>query len=148
MALCHLKHSELSADKQSYKGRIVFRGDNVTDQEGYLAVFSEQGSSASHMAAGKMLDAIARFPGMYGEEADASSAYTQAELGGPPTWITLPKNQWPKEWHGKYDDSDPPVVRLRLSLYGHPLAGLYWEKHCRAKLLSVGFEPVEGWECL
>ena len=41
------------------------------------------------MAAGQMLDAIARFSGMYGEEADASSAYTQAELGGPPTWILL-----------------------------------------------------------
>ncbi len=25
MALCHSKHSELSADKQSYKGRIVFK---------------------------------------------------------------------------------------------------------------------------
>ena len=35
-----------------------------------------------------------------------------------------------------------------LSLYGHPLAGLYWEDHCRKAILKCGFEPVLGWECL
>ena len=34
------------------------------------------------------------------------------------------------------------------ALYGHPLAGLYWEKHCRQILLDFGWEPVKGWECL
>ena len=51
MALCHIKHSELAESLQKYKGRVVFRGDNVRDESGYLAVFSEQGTSASHMAA-------------------------------------------------------------------------------------------------
>ena len=57
---------------------------------------------------------------------------------------------WPKEWHGKYDAKGPgrPVVRLTLSLYGHPKAGLYWEKHCKKTILAAGFKPVQGWECL
>ena len=53
MALCHLKNSELAVALQAYKGRVVFRGDGVTDEDGYYAVFSEQGTSSSHMAATK-----------------------------------------------------------------------------------------------
>ena len=76
MALCHLKHAELAKEIQRYKGIIVFRGDDVTDKEGYYAVFSEQGTSASHMTATAMIDAIARMPGCKGLDADAVSAYT------------------------------------------------------------------------
>ena len=59
-ALCHEKHSELQLDDPEFKGRVVFRGDIVRDNDGYYAVFSEQGTSSSHMAATKFLDAIAR----------------------------------------------------------------------------------------
>ena len=64
--LCHIKHSELAEIYRVYKGRVVFRGDNIKDEDGYLAVFSEQGTSASHSSAAKFLDAIAHFPGMDG----------------------------------------------------------------------------------
>ena len=37
---------------------------------------------------------------------------------------------------------------LRLNLYGHPLAGLYWERHCEKALYACGFKPARGWECL
>jgi hypothetical protein len=97
------------------------------------------------MAAAKFLDATSCFDDMDGEESDASGAYTQSTLGGPKTWISLPKNRWPKSWIGKYTD---PVVELRLSLYGHPLAGLYWEKHSKERIISCGFKPVPSWECL
>ena len=143
--LCHVKHSELSKDKHSYKGRVVFQGNNVRDEEGYAAVFSEQGTSASHIAAAKWLDAISRMPGNDGEDSDAMGAYTQAEFQGEETWVSMPRERWPKAWIGKYHN---PVVRLRLNLYGHPLAGLYWEKHCRSAILKCGFRPVTGWECL
>ena len=86
-------------EKQVYKGRIVFRGDNVRDEEGNLAVFSEQGTSASHLEAAKMMDALARAfcdeGECHGEEADAIGAYTQAPLGGPETWITILKEYLP-----------------------------------------------------
>ena len=144
MSLCHEKHSEIKKDKPIYKGRVVFRGDNVRDESGYLAAFSEQGTSASHMAAAKMLDAISRLPDCDGENADATSAYTQSTLGGPATWIRLPRDRQPTSWR-KFRD---PLCRLRLSLYGHPLAGLYWQQHCRKNILKCGFKPVKGWECL
>ena len=60
MPLCHQKNAEQGIEFRSYKGRIVFRGDAVKDESGFYAVFSEQGSSASHMAATKFIDAIAR----------------------------------------------------------------------------------------
>ena len=40
---------------QTIKGRVVLRGDNVTDDTGVYAVFTEQGASASHMCASKAL---------------------------------------------------------------------------------------------
>ena len=33
-------------------------------------------------------------------------------------------------------------------MYGHPLAGLFWEKYVHRTLLSAGFEKVESWESL
>ncbi len=105
MALCHLKHAELAEFLQVYKGRIVFRGDDVKDQEGTHAVFTEQGTSASHLAAAKFLDAIARLPGNDGHDMDAISAYTQVKLSDaaailgrevvPDTWISLPHSRRP-----------------------------------------------------
>ncbi len=47
-------------DLKIYKGRIVFRGDIVKDEKGFLAIFSEQGTSDSLLEAAKMMDAIAR----------------------------------------------------------------------------------------
>ena len=41
MDLCHEKHSEknLPVDEKVYKGRVVFRGDQVKDGTGGFAVF-------------------------------------------------------------------------------------------------------------
>eukprot|EP00973_Karenia_brevis_P037534 5179568-Karenia_brevis.AAC.1 len=80
---------------------------------------------------------------MSAEDADAASAYTQAELGGPPTWITLPRDRWPKEWVGKYTN---PVVRLHKALYGHPSAGLSREQHYHDVFMKLGWKKVRGWE--
>ena len=81
MDLCFEKHSEQSAENRKYKGRAVFRGDQVKDQESTHAVFNEQTSSSSRMASAKLLDAMARMPGFDGEDADAVGAYTQVVLG-------------------------------------------------------------------
>ena len=48
MDLCHLKNAELEAKHQKYKDRVVLGGDIVKDNSGSYAVFTEQGSSASH----------------------------------------------------------------------------------------------------
>ena len=74
-------------------------------------------------------------------------AYTQCDLEGTDTWVTLPKHAWPAHRHDIYVD-DEPVCPLRLSLYGHPMAGVHWERHCHKKLREAGFTNIPGWECL
>ena len=120
----------------SQKGRVVLRGDIVKDDSGAYAVFTEQGSSAPQMTAAKIMDIISRLPGCDGQAADAVSAYTQVKMEDahkllkipksecPDIWIRLPRHKWPKSWSSMED----PVVPLERNLYGHPLAGLIWER--------------------
>ena len=41
-----------------------------------------------------------------------------------------------------------PVVPLERNLYGHPLAGLLWERQFEKILMKNGWEKVSNWECL
>ena len=76
---------------QKYKGRVVLRGDIVTDDSGSYAVFAEQGSSASQMTAAKIMDIISRVPGVRRQAADAVSAYTQAKMEDAPQLLKISK---------------------------------------------------------
>ena len=156
MDICHLKNAELEAKHQKYKGRVVLRGDIVKDNSGSYAVFTEQGSSASQMTAAKIMDIISRLPGCDGQAADAVSAHTQVKMEDahkllkipksecPDIWIRLPRHKWPKSWSSMED----PVVPLERNLYGHPLAGLLWERQFEKILLKHGWEKIPNWECL
>ena len=144
MDLCHLQNSELEPQFQKYKGRVVLRGDIVKDDSGSYAVFTEQGSSASQMTAAEVMNVIAKLPGCAGQVADAISAYTQVKMECPDNWIRLPRHQWPKSWSNMED----PVVPLERNLYGHPLAGLLWERQFEKIPLKYGWEKVSNWECL
>ena len=53
--LCHQKNAEQAEEYRSYKGRVIFRGDIVKDEDGAYAVFTEQGTSASHSASTKII---------------------------------------------------------------------------------------------
>ena len=92
MELCHEKHSELPPDQRGYKGRVVFRGDQVKDEQGYWAVFNEQGASVTHLSAGTILDAIARMPGCDGGDADEASGLLPNLEGRRPTRRPLKYN--------------------------------------------------------
>ena len=156
MDICHLKNAELEAKHQKYKGRVVLRGDIVKDNSGSYAVFTERGSSAPQMTAAKIMDIISRLPGCDGQAADAVSAYTQVKMEDahkllkipksecPDIWIRLPRHKWPKSWSSMED----PVVPLERNLYGHPLAGLLWERQFEKVLLKHGWEKVPNLECL
>ena len=39
------------------------------------------------------------------------------------------------------------VVPLERNLYGHPLAGLLWERQFEKVLLKYGWEKVSNWQC-
>ena len=152
--ICHLKNAELEAKHQKYKRRVVLQGDIVKDNSGSCAVLTEQGSSASQVTPSKFMDVISRLPGWAGQAADAVSAYTQVKMEDaltlkknpksecPDIWIRLPRHKWPKSWSSMED----PVVPLERNLYGHPLAGLLWERLFEKILLKYGWEKVSNWE--
>ena len=108
------------------------------------------------MTAAKIMDIISRLPGCNGQAADAVSAYTLVKMEDahklfkipktecPDIWIRLPRHKWPKSWSSKED----PVVPLERNLYGHPLAGLLWERQFEQILLKHGWEKIPNWECL
>ena len=50
----------------------------------------------------------------------------------PDIWVRLPRHKWPKSWSSMED----PVVPLERNLYGHPLAGLLWERQFEKVLLK------------
>ena len=93
------------------------------------------------MAASKVADFWGALPGHACQYSDADMAYTQAIMGGDPTFVRLPKAWWPASWH-KFKD---PCCRMLRALYGHPDAGYYWEKHCRAIVQKLGFTEVPNW---
>ena len=150
MDLCHLKNAELETKHQKCKGRVVLREDIVKDDSGSYAAFTEQGSSASQMTAAKVMNVIARVPDFDGQAADAGSAYTQVKFEDSPrllkipksecpdVWMRLPRHKWLKSWANIED----PVVPLERNLYGHPLAGLLWERQFEKVLLKHGWEKI------
>ena len=107
------------------------------------AVFQELSSCLATMQAAKAADCYGLVPGNHVMQADAEIAYTQSLLGGVKTWVRIPKEQWRKEWTDRCMEN--PVCPLIRALYGHPDAGVYWEKHCEKHLLSSGFVPVKEW---
>ena len=90
--------AELEAKHQKYNGRVLLRGDIVKDDSGAFAVFSEQGSSASHMTAAKVMDIISRLPGCDGQAADAVSANTQVKMEDAHKLLNIPKSECPDIW--------------------------------------------------
>jgi hypothetical protein len=115
----------------------------VKDEEHNYAIFADLSLAPATMQAGKCADTYGLYQGNTTEQSDGESAYTQAKLGGVPTYVRLPRDRWPPAREGKgYVD---PVCPLILALYGHPDAGGFWEKHCDAHLKAQGFIVVDQW---
>ena len=62
----------------------------------------------------------------------------------PDTWIRLPKHKWPKSWSSMGDR----VVPSERNLYGHPLAGLLWERKFEESSIWTRLGKVPNWDCL
>ena len=139
--ICHLKNAELEAKHQKYKGPVVLRGDIVNYNSGSYAVFTEQGSSASEMTAAMILDIISRLLGCDGHAADGVSTYTQVKMEDAHKILKIPKSECPDIWirlpRDKWSSMEDPVVPLERNLYGHPLAGLLWERQFEKILLNM-----------
>ena len=90
--LCHLKNAELGTHLPECKERVVLLRDDVKVGGGHRTVPTEQGASASQMAAAKFLDTIRKLPGMAG---DAISAYTQVKMTEARRLLRMPKEECP-----------------------------------------------------
>ena len=99
-AACYEKGSELleSDPRRKFQGRTAFQGNNVRDENSDHALFNELGSSPAAMEAAKLLDEFGSQPGFSKQQAGAIQAYIQALFTGVPTWLSLPRNRWPKDW--------------------------------------------------
>ena len=95
------------------------------------------------MEGSRSADCYGCIPGHNVMQADAEQAYIQARLRGTPTWVELPREEWPQDWIDR--GLIRPVCPLHLALYGHPDSGGHWEAHCEAHLASVGFERIPDW---
>ena len=70
--------------------------------------------------------------------------FENSQIECPDIWIRPPRHKWPKSWSRMED----PVVPLERNLYGHPLAGLLWERQFEKILSKHGWEKIPNWECL
>ena len=89
----------------------------------------------------KVLDVISRLPGCAGQPSDAVSAYTQVPMEDAPKLLGLSESECPTI-------RQDPVVLLERNLYGHPFAGLLWERQFEKVLIEKRWETVPSWECL
>ena len=150
LGLCFEKGSELPENHpdRKFKGRSVFQGDRVVNQNFEVALFQDLGSSPATLEASRACHAVGCAPGHVTQIADAPAAYVQADLKGTPCWVNLPEEAWPDdpELQAKFAAivaaGDKPVVVLKKALYGHPDSGTFWEQHCDAHVRSVGFVPL------
>ena len=56
-----------------------------------------------------------------------------------PTWLSLPRNRWPKDSEKKYWQ---PMVPMLLALYGHPDSGGIGEQHLNSRVVKQGWKQI------
>ena len=100
----------MQPELRKYKGRAVFQGNKVVDQNWDVATSQDLGSNPANMDASRAADCYGCLPGHGLEIADAEQAYIQADLKGAETWVCLP-------WEARTEDMKKskwvrPVVRL------------------------------------
>ena len=156
MDICLLKNAELEAKHQKYKGRVVLRVDIVKDNCWFLCsiqrtkIISTTNDSRQkswmlfpdcRVAMDKQQTQYLLIPKKM-EDAHKLLKIPKSEC--PDIRIRLPRHKWPKSWSSMED----PVVLLERNLYGHPLAGLFWERQFEKVRLKHGWEKIPNWKCL
>jgi hypothetical protein len=157
-ALCHEKNEELPLGhpNRKFKGRVVFLGNNVVNQDYESAVFADLGNAPSSLESGRLVDAYGASEGCSSQTADAIQAYLQSEMQGDQCWITLPKEAEPGEvWGPQHYEATAlkeivelwktiadPVMPMERALYGHPDSVTFWEEFCNKSTRKVGFKDL------
>ena len=131
--------------RRKFKYRIVFRGNDVKDQNWEVALFQEMASTPTTLEAARYCDFVACLPGNGVDGRDVEQAYLQADMKGAKTYIQLPKEMWTPEMH----QMKCPVVLLEKALYGHKNSGAYWQDFYDKQCKNAGLLPFsENWPCV
>ena len=105
----------------------------MKDDSGAYAVFTEQGSSASHMTAAKVMDAIARLPDRDGQAADAISAYTQVKMEDVQKLLNSPNQNvqmYGYDFQNINGRSRGNTLRILLSILNEPYKETHSQDSC------------------
>ena len=94
---------------------MVFQGNEVKDQDWNVALFQDMATAPATLEASRIANCYSCFPMNSIESRDVEQAYITAKLGGPVTYVQLPKEFWTDDMH----KMRCPVVRLDKALYGH-----------------------------
>ena len=95
-----------------FKGRVVFQGNRVFDQNYNYAIVQDLGSSLATLQAAKAVDFFGCLHGHALDVLDAEQAYIQADMN----WVCLPPEARPAWWHYICLNMRRPVRRLKTAL--------------------------------
>ena len=142
LTLAGIKHHELSPEYHKYKGRIVYRGDQIRNQSGEHVFFAENETATTPTAIAALN--LTLWFGLITVVscADCVQAYLQCKLDGN-TWVILPFELWLPEWKEKHDPLTKLAVRLVKSLYGHPQNGNLWQAYLEKQFIAMNCVPIE-----
>ena len=126
----------------------MLRGDNVKDEEGCSAVFTEQGASASQMAAAKFLDTISKLPGLVGETSDANSPHSQVKMTEALRLLRLPLEVCPEIWIRIVPRQKNVKVWKRLKTTWYIMNGTYMVIHVAAFFGKAKFFFLKPQPCV
>ena len=108
------KNSELpnGHPNKKYKGRVVFLGNRVSNQDFEAAIFADLGNAPANLESGRLADCYGACPGNASENADGVQAYLQARMRGDPCWVELPPEAHPGSIWGPDSMSPEDLAKL------------------------------------
>lgn len=142
LTLCGIKYWECDSSQRKFKGRIVYRGDLVRNEDDQIMLFENIATSPTGLTA---LNVTLFFGMMQGHSiscGDAVQAFLQAPLDEE-TWVILPPELWLPQWRAKFQTGAKLCVRLLKSLHEHPLAGKLWQEFLAQRLRAMRAVELE-----
>ena len=140
-----IKNAEMPKEFWKYKARGCATGNYMTDSDGWQTFEDTTSLSGKPVdmtgARISMIHALSQEDGDV-QQADAVSAYCQAELLGNPKWLVIPKSL--RHLFPACEGMSQPVCRLNKALYGLVRSGFDWMEFSSSKLLEAGWKRC--WE--
>lgn len=130
--------------RKKFKYRVVLRGNDIKEQSFEVALFQEMATTPTTLEASRFCDLLGLLEGTTTQGRYVEQAYLLANMKGPVTYIVLSQEVWTKAMWLMHR----PVFSLERALYGHPLAGAFWHKHCTHICHRAGFRLFsDNWPC-